>query len=119
VLAYAYTDVNTADALLKRTVPHHLVSALASDRLGDGWVVGTALYVTGSLPAQDGIFGQSNLLPLGWMRRLDVHVGRDLRVGGVPLRVTVGAQSALGDSAEFRFNTIFSRRLFAEVAARF
>jgi len=117
VASYAYIVVSSRAFGLLRTAPRNLLSMMASGHFGGGWSGAVALYANSGLPYQPGSFGQSEEPAVGYGRRIDTHVGREIRAGSLPARFTVGWQALGSGYVEFRPDTKFTRRAYLQFSA--
>ncbi len=115
-LQYAYADVRgirvRADndiSSLKRRVPRHTLSLLASHRFGNGLEASAVYYRVSPVKWLGGA-------AIDWYSRTDLRLALPLHLGKGESEVTLVAQKLFGDEyLEYQSNNKFERRIYLQV----
>ncbi|RME34539.1 MAG: hypothetical protein D6786_04550 [Gammaproteobacteria bacterium] len=116
-LQYAYADVrgvrvrsDTDLSSLKRRVPRHTLSLLASHRFGNGLQASAVYYRVSPVKWIGGA-------DIDWYSRTDLRLALPLPLGGAGSEVSLVAQKLFGDEyLEYQANNRFERRIYLQLA---
>ncbi len=115
-LQYAYADVkgvrvrsDTDISSLKRRVPRHTLSLLASHRFGNGLEASAVFYRVSPVKWLGGA-------DIDWHSRTDLRLALPLHLGNGESEVSLVAQKLFGDEyLEYQSNNKFERRVYLQV----
>lgn len=108
---------NPGAAPIARQMPRQIASLMADQRLGTGWEASTVLFVNTGIPGQSGIPGQQLQAPTGFESRLDARLSHLWKWVRTEWKLAAGVQNVLPGFVEFKPETTFTRRFYAELSA--